>query len=112
VKVQFTQELNHYYWDAYQNQADGDRVKADLEEMTAINAHLDDLRDAAARLCCVYDKAWLRDKRLYWLGNMLVRYDNLAGEFPGKIVAERDSQAIYWKEKTLPPQQLGFYLQP
>jgi hypothetical protein len=113
MKIQFAQELNNFYWDAYQNQTDGDRVEADFEEITAINARLEDLRDATTRLRGTYEKAWLRENRPYWLGNVLVRYDNLAGEFQAKIVAVRDAQSTYWKQKTLPPpQQLGFYLQP
>jgi hypothetical protein len=113
MKIQFTQELNTLYWDAYQNQADEDRVQADFEEMTAINARLEDLRDATTRLRGMYEKAWLRENRPYWLGNVLVRYDKLAAEIQGKIVAVRDAQSTYREKKTLPqPQQLGFYLQP
>jgi len=113
MKIQFTQELNKFYWDAYLNQNDPERVSADFEEMTAINARLEDLRDATTRLRGLYEKAWLRENRPYWLGNVLVRYDNLAGEFQAKIVAMRDVQSTYWHKKTLPaPQQLGFYLQP
>jgi hypothetical protein len=113
MKIQFTQELNKFYWDAYQNQTDEDRVEQDFEEMTAINARLEDLRDATTRLRGMYEKAWLRENRPYWLGNVLVRYDDLASEFQNKIVALRDARATYDTKKTLPPpQQLGFYLQP
>jgi hypothetical protein len=113
MKIQFTQELNKFYWDAYQNQTDEDRVQADFEEMTAINARLEDLRDATTRLRGMYEEAWLRENRPYWLGNVLVRYDKLAAEIQGKIVAVRDAQSTYREKKTLPqPQQLGFYLQP
>lgn len=113
MKIQFTHELNQYYWDAYQNQSDEDRVQADFEEITAINARLEDLRDATTRLRGMYEKAWLHENRPYWLGNVLVRYDNLASQFESKIVAVRDAQSTYSRQKTLPPpQQLGFYLQP
>jgi hypothetical protein len=113
MKIQFTQEISKFYWDAYLNQNDADRVGADFEEITAINARLEDLRDATTRLRGMYEKAWLRENRPYWLGNVLVRYDTLAQELQAKIVAVRDAQAIYRKQKTLPtPQQLGFYWQP
>ena len=113
MKIQFTQELNKFYWDAYLNQTDADRVNADFEEITAINARLEDLRDATTRLRGMYEKAWLRENRPYWLGNVLVRYDNLASEFQAKIVTARAAQETYGKQKTLPtPQELGFYLQP
>jgi hypothetical protein len=113
MKIQFTSEIKHFYWDAYQHLTDGDRVENDLEEITAINARLEDLRDATTRLRGMYERAWLRENRPYWLGNVLVRYDLLAQMFQGKIVAVRDAQRQYWMQKTLPsPQQLGLYLQP
>jgi len=113
MKVQFTQEINKFYWDAFQNQTDGDRVENDLEEITAINARLEDLRDSTNRVREMYREAWLREDYPYWLGNVLVRYDNLAREFQAKIQAVRQSQRQYWSTKTLtPPQELGFFLQP
>lgn len=113
MKIQFTSEISHYYWDAYQHLSDGERVNNDLEEITAINARLEDLRDATTRLRGMYKQAWLRENRAYWLGNVLVRYDLLGQTFQSKIVAVREAQRQYWAEKTLPPpQQLGFYLQP
>jgi hexosaminidase len=113
MKIQFTAEMNHFYWDAFQNQTDGDRVNHDLEEISAINARLEDLRDATTRLRGLYERAWLRENRPYWLPNVLVRYDQMALQFQAKISAVRDAQRQYWKEKTLPPpQQFGFYSQP
>ncbi|MFZ3368139.1 MAG: beta-N-acetylhexosaminidase, partial [Candidatus Sulfotelmatobacter sp.] len=38
MKAEFTQEINKFYWDAFQNQTDADRVGNDLEEITSINA--------------------------------------------------------------------------
>ena len=113
MKAQFTQEINGFYWDAFQNQADADRVGNDLEEISAINARLEDLRDATTRLSQMYREAWLREYNPYWLDNVLVRYDTLAREFQEKIVAVRQVRRQYDATKTLvPPQELGFYLQP
>jgi hypothetical protein len=113
MKAEFTQEINQFYWDAFQNQTDAGRVGNDLEEITAINARLEDLRDAATRLSQMYREAWLREYLPYWLDNVLVRYDTLAREFQKKIVAVRQARRQYDETKTLtPPQELGFYLQP
>ena len=113
MKIEFTQEINNFYWDAYQNQADSDRVTNDLEEITEMNARLEDLRDATTRLRGMYREAWLREYRHYWLDNVLIRYDTLAGQFQKKIVAVRQAHRQYDATKTLvPPQELGFYLQP
>jgi hypothetical protein len=113
MKAQFTQEINNFYWDAFQNPADAERVSNDLEEITAINARLEDLRDATTRLREMYRAAWLREYEPYWLDNVLVRYDTLAEVFQKKIVAVRQARRQYDATKTLvPPQDLGFYLQP
>jgi hypothetical protein len=113
MKIEFTQEMNQFYWDAFQNLTDADRVGNDLEEITAINARLEDLRDSATRLSQMYREAWLREYQPYWLDNVLVRYDTLAREFQKKIVAVRQARHQYDATKTLtPPQDLGFYLQP
>jgi len=113
MKIQFTQEINDFYWDAFQNPNDAERVGNDLEEITAINARLEDLRDATTRLSQMYREAWLREYEPYWLDNVLVRYDTLAREFQTKIVAVRQARRQYDATKALtPPQELGFYLQP
>jgi hexosaminidase len=113
MKAEFTQEINKFYWDAFQNQTDAVRVGGDLEEITAINARLEDLRDATTRVSQMYREAYLREYGPYWLDNVLVRYDDLAREFQKKIVAVRQARRQYEANKTLTqPQELGFYLQP
>jgi|HubBroStandDraft_6_1064221.scaffolds.fasta_scaffold00090_14 hexosaminidase len=113
MKAEFTQEINKFYWDAFQNQTDEHRVGNDLEEITAINARLEDLRDATTRVSQMYREAYLREYGPYWLDNVLVRYDDLAREFQNKIVAVRQAHRQYDATKTLTqPQELGFYLQP
>jgi hexosaminidase len=113
MKIQFTQEISNFYWDAFQNQTDAQRVGNDLEEITATNARLEDLRDATTRLSQMYREAWLREYNPFWLENVLVRYDTLAREFQTKIVLVRQARRQYEATKTLtPPQDLGFYLRP
>jgi hexosaminidase len=113
MKAEFTQEINKFYWDAFQNQTDENRVSNDLEEITAINARLEDLRDATTRVGQMYREAYLREYGTYWLENVLVRYDDLAREFQKKIVEVRQARRQYDATKTLTrPQELGFYLQP
>jgi hexosaminidase len=113
MKAQFTQEISKFYWDAFQNLTDEDRVSNDLEEITAINARLEDLRDATTRVSGMYREAYLREYGSYWLENVLVRYDNLAREFQKKIADVRQARRQYGATKALtPPQELGFYLQP
>jgi hexosaminidase len=113
MKIEFTQEINKFYWDAFQNQTDANRVGNDLEEITAINARLEDLRDSTTRLNEMYRHSWLNEYQPYWLDNVSVRYETLAQEFQQKIVAVREARRQYDATKTLTqPQELGFYLQP
>ena len=111
LKIQFTSEISHYYWDAYQNQADGTRVQQDLDEIVDINGRLETLRDAITQMRKMYAEGWARENHPYWMENVLVRYDNLALEVQAKIVAVQAAQRQYWNTKTLPaPEQLGFFL--
>ena len=111
VKLQFTNEISHFYWDAYQNQADETRAQHDLDEIVDINGRLQSLRDAITETRGMYDAGWARENQAYWLGNVQVRYDNLASEVQQKIVAVQAAQRQYWNTKTLPPpEQLGFFL--
>jgi hexosaminidase len=111
LKIQFASEISRYYWDAYLNMSDRGRVTRDLNEITSINARLEDLRDATTRLRSMYAELWLKENRPYWLGNVLVRYDNLAALFQAKIQAVRAAEEQYRSEQTLPtPQEMGFLI--
>ena len=111
MKFQFTSEISRYYWDAYQNQADGTRVQQDLDEIVDINGRLESLRDAITQLRQIYADGWTRENGAYWLSNVLVRYDNLAAEVQARIISVEAAQRQYWSTKTLPaPEQLGFFL--
>jgi len=111
MKLQFTSEISHYYWDAYQNPTDTARAQGDLDEIVDINGRLQSLRDAITEMRGKYADGWFHENQPYWLDNVLVRYDNLAMEIQQKIVAVQAAQRQFWTTKTLPdPQQLGFFL--
>jgi hexosaminidase len=110
MKVQFTSEISHFYWDAYQNQADKKRAQNDLDEIIDINGRLESLRDSITQLRKMYADGWARENEPYWLDNVLGRYDNLAMEVQAKIVAVQQAQYQFDTLKTLPaPEQLGFF---
>ena len=111
MKIQFAGEINKYYWDAYLNMSDQARVTSNLREIVGVNARLQDLRDATTRLRGLYSDLWLKENRAYWLGNVLVRYDNLAGMFQSKIQSVQTALQQYRELSTLPtPQQMGFFI--
>jgi hexosaminidase len=110
MKVQFADEINSYYRDAYSNQQDRTRVRRDMVEITSTNARLEDLRDATTRVRGYYSDLWLKENRPYWLGNVQVRYDSMAAMYQEKIQAVRRA-LVQFREtgKLPPPEQLGFY---
>ncbi|HWO02754.1 MAG TPA: beta-N-acetylhexosaminidase [Blastocatellia bacterium] len=111
MKIQFANEISKYYWDAYLNMSDRERVLRDLNEISSTNARLEDLRDATTRLRDAYSALWLKENRSYWLGNVLVRYDNLASLFQTKIQAVRAAERQYRDQQVLPtPEQMGFFI--
>jgi len=113
MKIQFMQEINQFYWDAYQNQSDRARVRRDLAEISGINARLEDLRDDAMRLRERFSAVWLAENRPYWLGSVLVRYDVLGATFQKKIQEIRAVRWQFGEQGILPaPADLGFFLKP
>jgi hexosaminidase len=111
MKIQFANEMSKYYWDAYLNMSDRSRVRRALNEITSVNARLEDLRDATTRLRGMYADLWLKENRPYWLGNVQIRYDNLASLFQSKIQSVRAAQQQYRQQQVLPtPQQMGFFI--
>jgi hexosaminidase len=111
MKIQFASEINKHYWDAYLNMSDQGRVTRNLREIVGVNARLQDLRDATTRLRGLYSDLWLKENRPYWLGNVQVRYDNLASMFQSKIQSVQTALQQYRELSTLPtPQQMGFFI--
>ncbi len=113
MKVQFMQEVSHFYWDAYLNQGDRSRVGSNLSEITGINARLESLRDSVTAVREAYVAAWRAESRPYWLPNVLGRFDYLAGLFQKKIYDVKAARWQYRDQGALPdPRQLGFFLKP
>jgi hypothetical protein len=110
MKIQFTKEMNQFYWDAFQNQRDAKRVESDLNEIGEINGRLEDLRDATTELRSFYARLWVQQYQPYWLDNVLVRYDNLASLYQNKIEKITAIREQADGTHSLPsPEELGFY---
>jgi hypothetical protein len=89
MKIQFMKEIGDFYAVALQNQAEGKRGGREFNEITGTNARLQDLRDATTRVRDMYSAEWLRENHPYWLGNVTVRFDNLAQTIQAKITEMR-----------------------
>jgi len=79
-----------------------------LVEITSMNGRLQDLRDGYTLLRDLYEAAWRRENRPYWLGNVLARYDVATRLWVGRIDRFNDVLAQWWATKQLPkPAELG-----
>ena len=79
-----------------------------LTEITSMNGRLQDLRDGYTLLRDLYEAAWHRENRPYWLGNVLSRYDAATRLWLGRIDRFNDVLAQWWSTKQLPkPGELG-----
>jgi hypothetical protein len=111
MKIQFAEEIGKFYWEAYLNMANRRLVLRNLNQISGVNARLESLRDATTRLRDMYRELWLKENRPYWLGNVLVRFDNLASLFQSKIQAVAAAEQQYREQQTLPtPRRMGFLI--
>jgi hypothetical protein len=76
MKFQFADEIAHAYADAYSEAAiPHSRAFSDLAEISNANGRCQDLRDGYTLTRELFEQAWLRDNRPYWLQNVLAQYD-------------------------------------
>jgi hypothetical protein len=106
LKFQAADECAALYERARALAADKSRsseVSEMLETIGGNNGRLDDIRDGYALLRDLYNQAWLRDNRPYWLENNLARYDAATQLWVGR--GDRWNLVVHqwWDTQTLPP---------
>ncbi len=78
-KFQMADQVVQMYARAQQLAADTTRGHPspswDISDIAGMNGRLEDLRDGYALTRDLYEQAWLRENRPYWLHNVLARYD-------------------------------------
>jgi hypothetical protein len=76
MKFQFADEMAHAYADAYSQAATPHSPAfSDLVQISSANGRCQDLRDGYTLTRELFEQAWLRDNRPYWLQNVLAQYD-------------------------------------
>jgi hypothetical protein len=105
LKFQSADECVALYNQAQALAADKSRweeVSTMLETIGSNNGKFQDMRDGYALLKDLYQQAWLRDNRPYWLANNLARYDAAAQLWVGR--SDRWNQVVqhWWDTHTLP----------
>ncbi|MGA2673290.1 MAG: family 20 glycosylhydrolase [Terracidiphilus sp.] len=111
LKFQAADEIIALYNQARVLAADksrGDEVSEMLETIGSNNGRLEDMRDGYALLRDLYQQAWLRDNRPYWLQNNLARYDAAAQLWVGRSAQWDQVVQHWWDTHTLPaPEEVG-----
>jgi hypothetical protein len=73
MKFQFADDIRR----SYANAADTSRrdTNRSLSDVSWVNGRMQDLRDGYSLTRDLYQAAWLRENRPYWITNVLVKYD-------------------------------------
>jgi hypothetical protein len=66
------------------------------------NGRMEDIRDGYSQLGQLFNDAWLRDNRQYWLANNMARYDRAAQMWVGRGNAWQNVIQRWWDTHTLP----------
>jgi hypothetical protein len=108
LKFQLTDEIAASYAHAFalqtsKNKDDRADVSRELGSINAVNGKLQDLRNTYALLRDLYEAAWLRTERPYFLRNNLARYDLTLSLWLSRIDRLRSAQRQWANSQTLPP---------
>jgi len=113
LKFQLTDEMATTYADAYSLQTRTDRasrseVARDLGLINAVNGKLQDMRNNYALLRDLYEAAWLKSNRPYFLRDNLGRYDYTLDLWFSRIDKVRSAQRQWGRSQTIPsPAEIG-----
>jgi len=106
-KFQLADEIVLLY--AQAQHADSPFTAADyLGDITQMNGRAQDVRDGYMVTRELYEAAWRRENRPYWIENVLARYDQSIQLWITRGDRVRDALHQWWDTKTLPkPEDLG-----
>ena len=106
LKFQLSDEIASGYARAYAEQGARDKRKdvvRELSEVNGVNGRIQDLRDGYSFTRDLYEQAWLRSNRPYWLRNVLERYDMTIQLWMARGDRVRVAQRQWQNTYTLPP---------
>jgi hypothetical protein len=113
LKFQLADEMAAGYARALAASTSTDRktrasVSRELSDLNGINGRMQDLRNGTTLLRDLYESAWLRSNRPYWLRNVLEQYDYAAQVWIARAEKVRSAQRQWTELKTLPSaEELG-----
>jgi hypothetical protein len=107
LKFQLSDDVARIYarlYAAAQDSASAARVQwYDLADVSGINGRLQDLRDGYAVLRDLYEAAWRRENRPYWLHGVLARYDQATQLWIRRADEFTALRAEFTRTRRLPP---------
>ena len=113
LKFQLADEMAAGYARAVAAAASTDKktrasVSRELSDLNGINGRMQDLRNGTTLLRDLYESAWLRSNRPYWLRNILEQYDYTTQIWLARADKIRSAQRQWTESKTLPTaEELG-----
>ena len=107
MKFQFADDVRRSYANA------GDTTRRDtnreLSDISGINGRLQDLRDGYSLTRELYEAAWRRENKPYWLPNVLVKYDLAIQLWQSRADRFALARSEYGRTRKLPPgESIGF----
>jgi hexosaminidase len=77
-------------------------VSRELSDLNGVNGRIQDIRNGYTLIRDLYEAAWLRSNRPYWLRNMLEQYDYTVGIWLARADKVHSAQRQWVDTKTLP----------
>jgi hexosaminidase len=107
LKFQLADEMASGYARALLDSSSPDRkvragVARELNDLNGINGRMQDLRDGYTLLRDLFESAWLRSNRPYWLRNILEQYDYAVQIWLARADKVHSAQRAWTDTKTLP----------
>jgi hypothetical protein len=108
LKFQLADEMSAGYARALAASTSPDRktrasVSRELSDLNGVNGRIQDLRNGYTLLRDLYESAWLRSNRPYWLHNILEQYDYATQIWLARADKLHSAQRQWTDSKSLPP---------
>lgn len=105
-KAIYQKYIRSLYATAQQNLSQPEKVYGTMYRINGVNGLLQDMRDHVSALRGTYRELWLRENRPYFLGNILVRYDQELNFWQTESRRFDQYMNDYRTNKTLPSMDL------
>jgi hypothetical protein len=107
LKFQLADEMAAGYARAVADSTSTDKktkgsVSRELSDLNGVNGRIQDIRSGYTLLRDLYESAWLRSNRPYWLRNVLEQYDYTVGIWLARADKVHSAQRQWADSKTLP----------